>query len=470
MSSMNSKSAVLRRLAVVAAFLTLLASSPLGAANIVLVNLDPPGFGLNDPTPVAPVGGNPGTTIGAQRVNVYNLAAQLWGATLDSNATVFVGATFQPLACTSTGGTLGAAGATFIFRDFPGAAFPLTWYHSALADALAGFDLNPGQIDIISFFNSDIDDNDPNCLTGRTWYYGYDNNEGTDIDFLSVVLHEIAHGLGFSNFANEATGTLAGGLPDIYTKFSLDLTLGKTWDVMTVAERQFSAVNSGNVVWNGSAVTAEAPFVLGPRPSVKVLNPKSIAGSYEAQTASYGPPLQGGGSTTGKIVVVNDGVGAPADGCEPIQNNLNGKIALIDRGTCAFVVKTLNAQAAGAKGVIVVNNVAAGLPSMGGATPDATIPSVGVSLADGTAMKNAAQGNSVSKLILDDEFLAGTNQGFVRLYAPNPVAPGSSGSHWDTSASPNLLMEPFISSDLESATTRDLTPALFADIGWILLP
>jgi hypothetical protein len=382
---------------------------------------------------------------------------------------VFVGATFQPLACSPTGGTLGAAGATYIFRDFPGAGFTGTWYHSALADAQFGAQLI-NDIDIISFFNSDIDDNDPNCLTGRTWYYGFDNNQGTNIDFLAVVMHEIAHGLGFSNFANEATGTLTGGFPDIYTKFTLDLTTGLTWDVMTNAERQASAINSGNVVWNGGNVTAEAPFVLGPRPSVSVLNPKSIKGSYEAQQASYGPPLSGGGGTTGKMVVVNDGVGVGSDGCEPIQNNLNGKLALIDRGTCAFVTKTLNAQAAGAKGVIVVNNVATGLPGMGGASTAATIPSVGVSLAEGTAMKNAAQGNSVAKLILDDSVAAGTEQGFVRLYAPNPVALGSSISHWDTTASPNLLMEPFINSDLESATTRDLTPALFADIGWILLP
>ena len=43
---------------------------------------------------------------------------------------------------------------------------------------------------------------------------------------LSVVMHEIAHGLGFANFINEATGTSPLGLPDIYSKFSLDLTTG----------------------------------------------------------------------------------------------------------------------------------------------------------------------------------------------------------------------------------------------------
>ena len=51
-----------------------------------------------------------------------------------------------------------------------------------------------------------------------------------------------------------------------------------------------------------------------------------------------------------------------------------------------------------------------------------------------------------------------------RLYAPNPTEPGSSISHWDTSATPNLLMEPNLSGDLPHAV--DLTLPLLRDIGW----
>lgn len=460
----------MRKNLLVLVLISAIAVAPASAANLVLVNLDPPGSGLNDPTPAAPVGGNPGTTLGEQRVNVYNLAMQIWGAILDSNQTIFVGAQFTPLFCTPTSGVLGSAGTTFVIRDFDPGAVPATWYHSALADAISGVDQVPGFIDIISRFNSDIDDNDPGCLTGRTWYYGYDNNEGIDFDFLSVVLHEIAHGLGFSNFTNEATGARFGGFDDIYSVYTEDLTTGKTWTMMTDAERVASAINTENVVWNGSSVTAAAPSVLGPRPSVKVLNPKSIAGSYEAQAAAFGPPLNAGGGATGKMVLANDGTGVASDACEPIQNNLSGKIAVVDRGGCTFVTKVLNAQAKGAKGVIVVNNVASGRPSMGGSSPDVVIPSVGVTQADGNAIKNVLPGNSVSKLILDDDFLAGTQNGLVRLYAPNPVSLGSSISHWDTSATPSLLMEPFITSGLESATDVDLTPFLFMDIGWQLQP
>jgi hypothetical protein len=46
------------------------------------------------------------------------------------------------------------------------------------------------------------------------------------------------------------------------------------------------------------------------------------------------------------------------------------------------------------------------------------------------------------------------------------VSSGSTLSHWDTVATPNLLMEPFINSDLKSATNLDLTPFQLRDVGW----
>lgn len=438
------------------------------SADVFLVNFDPPGLGLNDPTPADPVGGNPGTTVGEQRVNVYLDAARIWGETLQSDVPIFVGATFQPLPCEATGGVLGAAGPTFVFSDFPGAPLPGTWYVSALADALLGFDAIPGTIDIISFFNSEL--GTAGCLENTAWYYGLDNNnDPSQIDFHAVVSHEIAHGLGFLELASEGSGGLFLGLPDAYLVNMKDLTTGKQWDEMTNAERLDSQVNSGNLVWTGPSVTADAPFILGPRPSAVVLNPKGLAGSYEVQQASYGPGLRENGGTTGKMVVVDDGVGVGSDGCEPIQNNIRGKIALIDRGACAFAQKTFFAQLAGAKGVIVVNNQPAGLPPMGGAdNPFWAIPSVGVSKDVGDAMKEASARNSVVKLILDPDFKAGMQDGFVRLYAPNPVAPGSSKSHFDTAATPNLLMEPSINDDLMPSVFLDLTPNLFEDIGWTL--
>jgi hypothetical protein len=58
-------------------------SSAFGAATIVIFNNDPAGVGFNDPTVVAPVGGNAGTTRGQQRLIAFQAAANKWGATLD---------------------------------------------------------------------------------------------------------------------------------------------------------------------------------------------------------------------------------------------------------------------------------------------------------------------------------------------------------------------------------------------------
>ena len=65
--------------------------------------------------------------------------------------------------------------------------------------------------------------------------------------------------------------------------------------------------------------------------------------------------------------------------------------------------------------------------------------------------------------------LAGADPfGRVMLYTPNPRQAGSSVSHWDDSASRNLLMEPAINADLTQsvAPPQDLTLPMFTEIGW----
>src|SRR5439155_14199408 len=94
-----------------------------------------------------------------------------------------------------------------------------------------------------------------------------------------------------------------------------------------------------------------------------------------------------------------------SDGCSPLVNGgaLAGNFALIDRGTCTFVAKAQAAQAAGATGLIVANNVASGLPGMGGTDPSITIPCVGVSQATGNAIKAQLAGGVNVTMKLDPE-------------------------------------------------------------------
>jgi hypothetical protein len=457
------------------AALALLPLSPAFAnSTITIVNADGPGEGFNDPGPADPAstaGGNPGTTIGAQRLYAFQFAANIWGNILDSKVPIIVQASFDPLTCTATSATLGAAGAIQIFANFPNAPVTNTWYHAALANKLAGVDLAPGPPlsnadDIVAFFNSSLNGN-PACLGGRRWYYGTDANEGTNIDLVAVLLHEFAHGLGFSNFVNEATGANTASLTDIYSTFTLDTSNGLHWNVMSNAQRQASAINVNRVVWDGPTVTAAVPsFLAFGTPGLTIDSPPSLVGVYRVGTAAFGPALVAPG-ITGNIILATDGVGATNDGCEPLTNAaaINNNIALIDRGVCGFAVKAAQAQAAGAKAVIIANNVAGSPPGLGGVDPTIIIPAVSVSLADGNAIKAQLGIGVHGNVGVNLAVRAGADpNGFALLNAPNPVQLGSSISHWDPIASPNLLMEPAINADLTH--TGDMTLAEVRDIGW----
>jgi len=78
---------------------TLVRGLAVDAATIVIANMDGPAEGMNDLTPTSPVGGNPGITVGEQRFNVLQHAADIWGSILPSTITITVEAYFEPLTC-----------------------------------------------------------------------------------------------------------------------------------------------------------------------------------------------------------------------------------------------------------------------------------------------------------------------------------------------------------------------------------
>jgi hypothetical protein len=249
---------------------------------ITIVNNDAAGEGFNDATAKSAEGGNTAATLGGQRLKLFNFAADIWGAFLDTNVQIKVSARFDPLTpCSSSGGVLGAAGAMTVARDFANAEFPETWYHIALANKRAGRDLNGSASEIDTVFNSAVDNG---CLGSVTrFYYGLDNStpSGT-VNLLVVVLHELGHGLGFSSFIEGSNGALMGGYPDIYTRYMYDLTANKHWHQMTDAERRISAVNAGNVFWDGLNVRADSNFLVAGSDAatgrVQLFTPNSFQG------------------------------------------------------------------------------------------------------------------------------------------------------------------------------------------------
>ncbi len=456
-----------------------------GPAQFVIVNLNAPGVGFNDPTPAAPVGGNTGTTLGEQRLIAFQHAASIWSARLNSDVPIRIRAQFTPLAAN----VLGSAGPVSVFRDFPNAPLPGTWYHVALANSLAGVDLS-----LPNLPTSSGDDINANFSTNFNFYLGLDANHGAQVDLVAVLLHEFAHGLGFSQNASLTNGLLLGDnvngrFPDAYNSRLFDTTIGLLWSQMTPAQRVASATNFGRVVWTGAFVTAGVPNVLSlGSPEVSVASPGSIAGAYQFGTAAFGPTV-GNPNVTASVIAAVDAVepanpptmpapGTTTDGCSPFDNAaaVAGKIVLIERGFCGFAVKARNATNAGAAAVIIYNNAAnvnAAPPGMANDIDNngafVTIPTVSIRRADGLAIIAQFGGGVTASIQVNNGLRAGADAlNRARVFAPFPVVGGSSISHYDTVASRNLLMEPSINGDLTHVVKapNDLTFELFRDIGW----
>jgi hypothetical protein len=132
------------------------------------------------------------------------------------------------------------------------------------------------------------------------------------------------------------------------------------------------------------------------------ISPQSIVANY---THTWADPAGGWGTPDFNIPgtyvqdtlkIADDGStglnaqGNPisAEACNPLINDLTGKIAVVFRNTCEFGAKALNAQNAGAVGVIVVNRNPGEVIAMGAGASGAnvTIPVVMLDLTDGLAL------------------------------------------------------------------------------------
>jgi minor extracellular serine protease Vpr len=199
-----------------------------------------------------------------------------------------------------------------------------------------------------------------------------------------------------------------------------------------------SAGNSGgNGTWAVSApgvgenVIATANFQnTHVKLPIFTVTPDNLAVGYSFATGALPAPVSGSAPLvrTGTATSTNDACNAVA----PPPGSLLGKVALIRRGTCGFHEKTVNAQNAGAIGVIIYNNVP-GIQSItvAGLVP-ITMPVVSISQADGVILDGRLASGPVT--------LTWTSQTFS---APNSLANliSTSSSH---GISPTLSLKPDI--------------------------
>ncbi len=178
----------------------------------------------------------------------FQYAVEIWESILKTDVKIRVQATWEPLGT----GVLGSAGAATYLRNFENAPKPDTWYPVALAEKIAGTDLNETtDFDIIASFNSEF----------SNWYLGTDGQAVSQFDLVTVVLHELGHGLGFiSGEAFDDTNNTARwdlqetGFPMIFTTYLEDQNGNNILEVENNSETLADFLTSNNVFVNNDLV------------------------------------------------------------------------------------------------------------------------------------------------------------------------------------------------------------------------
>jgi hypothetical protein len=160
----------------------------------------------------------------------------------------------------------------------------------------------------------------------------------------------------------------------------------------------WKSIDSG-ITWNKIFGGISGPTVFQSASNVVVNSPSGVAGSYPSYpTTAFGGTIDF--SINAGLILVNDGSATPSLGCSSIINSseLDGKIALIRRGSCNFTQKIQNAQDAGAVAVIVMNNVEGTPIPMGGTDTAGTIiiPSLMISKTDGDLLEASIAVNEIN--------------------------------------------------------------------------
>ncbi|MEE9371724.1 MAG: T9SS type A sorting domain-containing protein [Saprospiraceae bacterium] len=152
------------------------------------------------------------------------------------------------------GGTIAQAGPTALFRNFNNQVEINTWYPIALAEKITGRELNNIES---QFYPYDIIVSIDEAPGGISWYYDFNRPEdiGNRYDFVTIVMHEVLHGLGMTAAADVRSnlGYLDnGGFPYIYDHFLENAALINLIDNFNNATLELGEALQSNDVFFGS--------------------------------------------------------------------------------------------------------------------------------------------------------------------------------------------------------------------------
>jgi hypothetical protein len=196
----------------------------------------------------------------------------------------------------------------------------------------------------------------------------------TNLFFLTNWQHDYWYDSGFDEVAGNAQASNYG-------------RGGQGGDPIHAEAQDFGGTNNANMSTPSDGLSPRMQMYLWDPPSKRSLTIEPGPKDVVTSTAAFGAEEF---DVTAAVVLASDGTPPLTDGCDGLSAaDVTGKIVIIDRGACSFVIKAQNAQLAGAAGVLIANNVPGGPIGMADSVPPSalTVPVMGISQDDGIALK-----------------------------------------------------------------------------------
>jgi hypothetical protein len=222
----------------------------------------------------------------------------------------------------------------------------------------------------------------------------------TNLFYMNSIMHDVWYQYGFDEISGnfQANNYGRGGKADDHV--NADAQDGSLAEPKSLNNANFSSPVDGNSGRMQMFLWDRGPEI---KP-IKVTSPSGISGSYVARQNSFNPgrvdlPVVPNFLQSDLVLYLDSSAGT-SQACVVPSNapEMNGKIVLVRRGNCTFVVKVKAAQNAGAIAVIVVNNVG-GEVVMSGSDESITIPAISVSQSIGENIINQMETQAVNVII-----------------------------------------------------------------------
>ncbi|WP_320824130.1 tandem-95 repeat protein [Reinekea sp.] len=186
---------------------------------------------------------------------VMNQAAQFWADIVRSSVPIEVYVDAGNKTCSQTYNVQVKTVPPASAINFPQAPQADTYYPIALANSLAGTDLQPSAVDIGIAFNARM----ITRTACQKWYLGYDADYNyNQYSLYFETLQELAHGLGLIPLANLSTGERLNGQTDTYLNQLKSSITGHALADMTGAEIRAIAQQGSDLAFAGAESWAAA--------------------------------------------------------------------------------------------------------------------------------------------------------------------------------------------------------------------